>query len=110
MDHFGYRRDSMPDGVTLIIAPRRAMMRLLLRQQRCSLAESMLERLGVARAREGGDGEIAVRRRLIQSHYHFKCRRVNAQPTGLGGYQPQNAASLGVRKLGTSNGASGATI
>jgi hypothetical protein len=47
VDHFGYRRDSMPDGVTLIIAPRRAMMRLLLRQQRCSLAESMLERLGV---------------------------------------------------------------
>ena len=35
-----------PDSVTLIIPLRRAMIRLLLRQQGCSLAEPMFERLG----------------------------------------------------------------
>jgi hypothetical protein len=56
--HFGDNGNSAPNCVTLIIAPRRAMTRLLLRQQGCLLAEPMFERLGV-------DFD-----RLIQRHVH----------------------------------------
>jgi hypothetical protein len=56
--HFSDNGDSAPNCVTVIIALRRAMRRLLIRQQGGSLAEPMFERLGVNFDR------------LIQRHVH----------------------------------------
>jgi hypothetical protein len=58
MEHSGNDGDTLPDGVTFIIALRRAMMRPLPCQQRRSVAEPMLERSGVNFDR------------LIQRHIH----------------------------------------